>query len=311
MRNLVIGLVLVALLAAGGTAFFVKRFLDRQAQVQTDAAQQQASVTKSVVLVAGRDLPAGTTITASMVRWQPWPDDGVSKDFVVATSKDKKLEDQFVGTVVRRGLSEGTPFTKSSVFRKGETKGYLAGALDPGMRAVAVAVSDKTGAAGFILPGDHVDVVLTHDVRKDAPRGPGAGDALLQSSQAIRHTAETILRGIRVLAVDQKVDDFKEDAAIGKTVTLEVSAKQVEIMALAVTMGSISLALRSLATGETEDDERSFTTDLQVSPTLLRSYGRLAQEQKGAVQPRPAVQQPARVKVYRGGQMTSQEGAGR
>lgn len=314
MRTVIIGLILLALLAAGGTAFLVKRFLDAQTRAQAQAeAQVQARkpAATTMVLVADRNLPAGTTITPGALRWQPWPEDAVGKNYVVSPDKDKNLEKQFVGAVVRRGVPEATPLIAPMVFKR-EQPGFLAGALEPGMRAVSVAVTAVSGAAGFILPGDRVDVILTQDVSKVLPKsqteGPVIGGSLL------RFTSDTVLRNVRVLAVDQKVDEFDQKAAVVKTVTIEVSQKQGEALAVALAMGQISLALRSLATDVDQDDPRSFTTDLEVSPTLSSTVGKMAAPAKGkspagdAAKPSaPAAETAAKVKIYRGGQATTQE----
>ena len=126
---------------------------------------------------------------------------------------------------------------------------------------MSVSVSAKTGAAGFILPGDEVDILLTHDkarevLQKMGPRDPNAPLVVLY------FTTETILRNVPVLAVDQKIEDFENKAEVVKTVTLELSPKQSEILTTARAMGKLSLVLRSLEGVRDTESPETFTTDV-------------------------------------------------
>ena len=320
MRAVVAGLIVVALLAAGGTAFFVKRFLSSQKQAQTEAVVEAPS-SKTLVLVAAGGLPAGKTITSSDIRWQEWSESGTHKTFVVSRTKDKKLEEEFIDAIVRRGIAEGTPITAKMVAKR-DGPGFLAVALDPGMLAFAVGVTAVTGAAGFILPGDHVDVILTHDVTKSLPKS--MAETTIASGALSKFAAETVVTGVRVLAIDQKFDDFQDKAAVAKTVTLELTPKQAQTLAVASSMGGLSLALRSLASeGENEntkvadDEAEPFTSDIEASPALSRTLRRAIAEleAKSAADKKPPTSAPrgeaVKVKVYRGGQGTTQEFSGR
>ncbi len=269
MRTIIIGLVLLALVSAGGVAFLAKRLTQYQASAKTADVKPEESDSVRFVLVADKDMPAGTQVSSKHLRWQAWPRDGIQSTFVVARKKDAVREKEFTGTVIRRGVTAGTPLTKSMIFKR-ENAGFLAGALQPGMRAITIGVTPASGGAGFILPGDHVDVILTHDVRRDLPKNKGT---VVIAKTILRNTAETILRNVRVLAIDQKFKDFKKEATLGKTVTLEVTPKQAETLIVAKIMGRISLTLRSLAQDASLDTARSFTTDLEVSPTLMAALG--------------------------------------
>jgi pilus assembly protein CpaB len=132
-------------------------------------------------------------------------------------------------------------------------RGFLAAALGPGMRAVTVPVSDKTGVAGFVFPGDRVDIVLTQAISNDS------GD--LKAS-------ETFLRNMRVLATDQSTTQEKLE---GKTVvrqfrsvTLEVTPKIAEKIAVAQTIGTLSLSLRSIADNQAELDRAIAAGDIKI-----------------------------------------------
>lgn len=326
MRVTIIALIAVALMAAGGTAFLVKRLLQARPAPQA-VVEAPKEAAKTFVLVAARDLPAGTTIGSGTLRWQPWPEGATAKAFVVATDKDSNLEKQFADTVVRRGIVEGTPLTQTMVFKRGEP-GFLPGALDPGMRAIAVKVTPESAAAGFILPGDRVDVILSHELKIDddnkEDRTFGSRGVVLAKSQRL---ARTIARDVRVLAVDQKADEFEQKAQIAKTVTLEVTPKQAEIVALGASMGLLNLVVRSLSLEPaTAGDDSIVTTQIELNPAFylpvlgaeieraleaLGDIGGLAQKPGPKSKAPPAAAPPsaesAKVKVYRGSQPSVQE----
>jgi|SRR5690349_17972417 pilus assembly protein CpaB len=245
MRLKSILLVIVALVLAGFTAFMVRNWMDaeRAAAQRALANRPQAPQPAGVqVLVAKRDLPVGTFIRPEHLRWQPWPEASLSPAYAVEGKK--KLED-FVGSVVRLPVSSGEPITDGRVVSPGNS-GFLAAVLRPGYRAVSVPVTVTSGISGFVFPGDHVDVLLTHNL-------PMPVDGGLE-----RRAAVTVLRNIRVLALDQKVDVKPGEAAsVPRTATVEVTPKQSEIVTVVVEMGKLSLSLRSLQRDEPllpEDD---------------------------------------------------------
>lgn len=329
MRALVIGLTVLALIAAGGTAYLAREFLAANSQrqvVETESPKTQPAT----VLVADENLPAGAAISASSLRWQPWPEESIEADYVRSSndgSNRADLEQQYIETIARRGIAEGTPITSRLVFRR-DAPGFLAGALEPGKRAVAVPVTVVSGAAGFILPGDHIDVMLTHDVSSEIGEDGDGGDVLIADS-LVRYTSETILRNLRVLAVDQRMNDMEEQAAVVRTVTLEVTPKQAEMLNVAQAMGDLSVSLRSLAVDDELDlaYQETFTTDLQTSPTLAFALQSLTAGAQQAIAAReaenarnarqaaammapaytPSRRSSTSVKIYRGGETTTQE----
>jgi pilus assembly protein CpaB len=230
----------LALFIAGLMVMFVKQWVHSAVATQPGSAGAVAE-TKPVdppvmVLVAKGDIAAGTFLNAEMMSWQEWPRDSVNDSYVV---KDKaKLED-YVGTVVRARLTSGEPITPARVVHPGD-RGFLAAVLTPGMRAVTVNVTPSTGLAGFVSPGDHVDLILTMVVHPDKE----------QKDDPDRHMSETVLTDLRVLGMDQRISDDKKDIAVPKTATLEVTPKQAEIVAVSADLGLLSLSLRSVA----EDD---------------------------------------------------------
>jgi pilus assembly protein CpaB len=193
------------------------------------------------VLVATRALPVGTIIDPEALRFQSWPETLVQPAYFLKGKPGTNPSD-LIGTVVRTEITAGQPITTGSLIKPGE-RGFLAAALGPGMRAVTVAVSATAGVAGFVFPGDRVDVVLTQEVS-----GGGDGPALKAS--------ETILRNIRVLATDQRMsakgEDGKPVVQNVSSVTLEATPKIAEKIAVAQTIGQLSLSLRSIADNSAE-----------------------------------------------------------
>ena len=303
MRIVVVGLILLSLTAAGGTVLLVKQFLEAESQNQTATAPvEQAQVpepTISVfVLTADTDMPAGTTVKKRHLKWHNWPEDMVTDAFVISPNEDAAILEEYVGAVVRREVLAGTPMTPNMIFHRSNA-GFMAGLLTPGMRAVSIDIKPERGAAGFILPGDHVDVILTQDIR-----GSTARDSSTTNGNIKRYAAETILSDIRVVAIDQEFDDTGEEALVAKTVTLELTPKGVEIISLAREMGEIYLSLRSLAV-EPPFDERGFTTDYEISRSLSASLiegNRQASPTGSAIEVYPEIAQPTTngIKVYRG-----------
>ncbi len=193
------------------------------------------------VLVATRAMPVGTIIDAESLRYQIWPEGLVQPAYFIKGNPGVNPQ-ELIGTVVRNEITAGQPLTQGTLVKPGE-RGFLAAALGPGMRAVTVGVSNTGGVAGFVFPGDRVDMVLTQEVS-----GGGDGAALKVS--------ETILRNVRVLATDRRTT--AQDAE-GKPVvkdismvTLEATPKIAEKIAVAQTIGSLSLSLRSIADNTAE-----------------------------------------------------------
>jgi pilus assembly protein CpaB len=229
-----------ALLIAGVTAIMAKNMFSGASAPQAEAAAAPVPAGPEV-LVATRTLPVGTIIDAAAFRYQPWPQ-GLVQEAYYTRGEPGGDPQSLVGTVVRNEISAGQPVTQGAIVRPGE-RGFLAAALGPGMRAVTVAVSATSGVAGFVFPGDRVDLVLTQEVT-------GGGDG------APLRASETIIRNIRVLAVDQRLDargpDGNQVATPSATVTFEATPRIAEKIAVAQTIGQLSLSLRSLADNNAE-----------------------------------------------------------
>lgn len=238
MRLRAIILVLLVLVMAGGTYYLANEWLkSERAALSSQATTAPAPKTGTYVLVAARSLPSGEFVTPSAVRWQSWPDNDVPSNYVISRdAPSKNMVAAVTGAVIRAGLAAGQPLTQELLVRPGQ-RGFLAAVLWPGMRAISVPVTVSSGLAGLLFPGDRIDLILTQRIRVDAPNGKSYE----------RRGGETILRNVRVLAIDQRTDDQNKKPGIGKVVTLEVMPKQAEIVAVALEMGVINLALRSLS----------------------------------------------------------------
>ena len=224
-------LIAAALLMTIGTVFVVRSWLDSQ-RARPPVVRTERPV-QTEVLVARSDLPTGTLINEQHLRWQAWPDDKLPENYLV-NGKFKK--ESLYGAVLRRGIAAGYPIVKSQVIKPGD-RGFLAAVLKPGHRAYTIKISAASSAAGLVFPGDRVDLILTHKV------GGGRGG---------QQVSETVLKNLRILAIDQSLNDTTNQPRIGKTATFEVTPKQAEILAVADGLGRLSLALRSLAKDDAE-----------------------------------------------------------
>ena len=243
-----IALLVGALIIAAVTAIMAKNMFSGASAPQAVAKQQVPAGPE--VLVATRPLPVGTIITAEAFRYQPWPQGLVQETYFTRGSENSDAQN-LVGTVVRTEISAGQPVTRGALIRPGE-RGFLAAALGPGMRAVTVAVSETTGVAGFVFPGDRVDIVLTQQVDGDPPL----------------RVSETIIRNIRVLAVDQRMSTRDENGnqvvRNTNTVTFEATPRLAERIAVAQGLGALSLSLRSIADNTAELERAIAAGEVQV-----------------------------------------------
>jgi pilus assembly protein CpaB len=252
-------LIVVALAFAGVTVFLVRNYLVQQETKVTEAKDEPARVVSVEVLVAERELPAGTILNPDAFRWQTWPQQGVNEAYIVRRpGQDPMLE--LTGAAVKRVISSGDPVTRAKLVLPGES-GFLAGVLAPGMRAISIPISAASATSGFILPGNLVDLMLTQQ-----------STATLESGLSKTSTiTETILEGLRILAIDQSVDDSGRAPRLGRTATVEVTPKQAEIITVAGRMGRLSLVLRSLTDGDaagTSTRRKPFTEATEVSRYL-------------------------------------------
>lgn len=252
MRKGVLLFAVIAFALTGGTVYFVNTWMKQERSRLAERTKKVVEPQESgvFVLVAAKDVPAGHIIVVSDLRWQSWPDKSVPQQYVVrkdATSTD--IPANYVGTVVRRGIVASGPITSDNLIKLGD-RGFLAAVLKPGTRAISVRVDESTGVAGLIYPGDRVDVILTHEIAVKAK------EADRDIERKVR-VSETILSNVRIIAIDQSLEDLKAakaQARAPKTATVEVTPSQAEIITVATRMGTLTLTLQSLACagGETQ-----------------------------------------------------------
>jgi pilus assembly protein CpaB len=262
MRARTLILLLVAILLAGGTGMLVRSWLAQQRNAEAVAAPMPTPTQKSI-LVAHGVIARGQILKPTDLAWQSWPDGAIDHAYIQKGTK--KIED-FAGWVARDPLGPGEPVTENKMVAPG-SRGFLAAVLRPGMRAVSVPVTRTSGISGFVFPGDQVDILITHSLPTSTSKGP-----------AVLHQAsETVLHDVRVLAVDQKLDNKVSEPVVAQTATLEVTPKQSEMIAVASEMGKLSLSLRSLVTPPGEEttadsaenaEAGTFTLDSEVSRLL-------------------------------------------
>jgi pilus assembly protein CpaB len=225
-RIVVLGL---AIASAGLAAYLAQGYLKRS---DSEVAQINKVQTEEV-LIAARDIAMGDRMELAAMTWTSWP-----KDHIASTMITKKgmpdAPTKFKDGRARNPIYQGEPISEKKVVIPGE-KGFMAAILPSGHRAISVKISAETGAGGFILPNDRVDIILTRKVSG----GKGSD----------RQTSETVLTNVRVLAIDQtyKQDEKGGQVVVGKTATVELDPVQAEVLSMVESSGQLSLALRSIA----------------------------------------------------------------
>jgi pilus assembly protein CpaB len=229
MNTARIAVLAVALVAGGIAAYLASGSSEAPAPVQPVAQIQTVDV-----LVAKTDIGLGQSVKPDDLQWQPWPAATASSSLINRSARADAFK-EFTGSIARSPFVAGEPIREQKLV-KADGSGFMAAILPQGYRAVSTEISPETGAGGFILPNDHVDVLLTK--RDKNPDGKGADVAV----------SEVILANIRVLAIDQAPKE-KEGASalVGRTVTLELKPEQTETLARSRQSGTLSLALRSIA----------------------------------------------------------------
>lgn len=234
---------------------------------------ERVEVTREVgttdVLVAAKAIRLGDSVQSGDLQWQAWPKRAVTSGYITRETHPKAISD-FSGAIARAPFLEGEPIKDQKLIKASEG-GVLAAILPSGMRAISTPIREETSAGGFILPNDRVDVIVSRRVR---------------TARREEHVSETVLRNVRVLAIGQNIEqkDGKK-VANGKTATLELTPRQAETLALAQSMGEISLSLRSLSDanpngkGGPEQNDNPFNNQRGASVKMLkysvpsRAYG--------------------------------------
>jgi len=232
--------------AAGGVAAFLASGPDKAPP--PPAPEPVAQIDLVHVFVAKADIGIGQGLTADQLQWQTWPAAAAGPAFIRKSERPNAIE-QLLGSIARTPFAAGEPIREAKLV-KANGSGFMAAILPAGMRAISTEINAETGAGGFILPNDRVDVILSqHDRMAEKIAGVEV------------RVSEAILRNVKVLAIDQTIEEKNgQKVVVGKTATLELTSRQAETLANARQVGTLSLALRSLAdanapaTDSAEDD---------------------------------------------------------
>lgn len=259
MRIRAVLLILLALIVAGGTMLFMRSWLASQRREIAQVTPIRATQSRSV-LVARTNINRGQIMRAEDMVWQVWPDGAIDNNYVV--SGGPKKPESFAGWVAKDPIGGGEPVTASKIIAPGD-RGFLAAVLRPGMRAISVPVSVTSDISGFIFPGDRVDLVLTYPMPAVVAQGPEA-----PNRPSFEHkVAATVLRDIRVIAIDQRLESKPGEAVVARTATFEVTSKEGEMIALATEIGKMSLTLRSLVPAPVDTASNAKVADATSAPT--------------------------------------------
>lgn len=241
-------LLVVAAAAALAAVVGARNWLTaQQAAMQAAIPAPPPPAPTTEILVARANLPAGLIVQEKHLDWVTWPEDALAPAFI--SRANGATQQDWLGSVVRSGFVAGEPLTQTRLVKPGE-RGFLAAVLTPGNRALSVAVNATSGIAGFVFPGDRVDLILTHGIDRD-------------NGRSVRRASETVLSDVRVLAIDQSTNDQSTEPNVAKNVTLELTPKQAEKVTLLQDIGRLSLSLRSLARPEL-DAEQPETSALEM-----------------------------------------------
>ncbi|MEL6287784.1 MAG: Flp pilus assembly protein CpaB [Pseudomonadota bacterium] len=223
----------IALLAAGAAALIAKSLIGKAPETKTVV---KTNYETTEVLVANADIGLGASLKPADLRWQAWPSDAVTHGYITKRTSPR-AKSEFQGSLARAPFLAGEPIKKKKLIKANEG-GVMAAILPAGMRAISTQIAPESAVGGFILPNDRVDVILTRRDRSGNKRE--------------QYVSDTLFHNIRVLAIGQAIETKDgEKVASGKTATLALSPRQAESLALARSIGEISLVLRSLSDSRT------------------------------------------------------------
>jgi pilus assembly protein CpaB len=240
-----------------------------QIRTQADRQHRATAAVDGGARRPHRDMGLGSFATQGQFRWQSWPQEAVSPAFITRAGNGDKVMQELSGSIVRSPIAAGEPITAQKMIKAGQG-GVLAAILPKGMRAISTRIKEETAAGRMILPNDHVDVIL---IRR-----------LQSKDRGDNFVSDTMFRNVRVLAIGQQIEtkDGKKVEAAANTATLELTPRQAELLALANSMGELSLTLRSIADGSPEvgassdnplNKDRGNTVKLLRYGVKSRAYG--------------------------------------
>jgi pilus assembly protein CpaB len=225
----------IALVAAVLAYYVASSFMQPPAQVTIEK-----QIDSTQVLAARTNISIGQSVNEGNFHWISWPSKAVSPDYITKTNGGAEKAHKLTGSIARQAMLAGEPITTQKLIKPGQG-GVLAAILPKGMRAVSTKIRAETAAGNLILPNDHVDVILIRRVKRQ-------GGANNRNEEAT--VADTLFRNVRVIAIGQQIetkDGKKSVEHSATTATLEVTPRQAEMLALANSLGEVTLSLRSIA----------------------------------------------------------------
>jgi pilus assembly protein CpaB len=244
----------IALLCGAGAFIGVMNLVNKPKQEM----RVEVQTTTSQVLVARSEIGLGQMTGADNFRWQEWPQSAIGPGFILQSAHPNAIK-EMTGAVARAPLLQGEPITTLKLVKAGDG-GVLAAILPAGMRAISTRIKEETGVGKLILPNDHVDVILIQRKRGRT----GTED----------YVADTLFRNVRVLAIGQQIEAKQGNKqAEGNTATLELTPRQAELLALANSLGEISLALRSIADIESDGPSAASNLNQRSNSIKILRYG--------------------------------------
>ncbi len=235
----------LALLLAGVSVFLARNWLENQIQPVIVQKPPEIEVTK--IVVAGTPLRFGNVVRREHLRLADWPAGALPEG---AFTSVNELLDGEKDRVVLRPMEVNEPILKSKVSGFGG-RAILSSVIDEKMRATTIRVNDVLGVAGFVLPGDHVDVLLTREISKTNP------------------ITDILFQNVKVLGIDQDANDEREQPGVVRAVTLEVTPEQAQKLVLAQQVGTLSLALRHLTNADAVAARTITVKDLRIGEANL------------------------------------------
>lgn len=284
----------VLIVLAGGfliavlVALLVQATLSGGGEEDEVVVQQEPQVQ---IVVAAQQLYRGDTLNEKNTVWQDWPKSAVFEGAVVRDGQVKTTD--MISGRLKRDVAKGEPVMQSAVFPK--ESNMLSVSLPPGMRAVSIEVSSADMVAGFVGPGDYVDIMLTYreEITYDGPPNPMINIMLENTIDSL--ATETIMENIKVLAVDQVASRGEGAARVGKTITLEVDRKGAEVLKMAAEIGDLSMTLRGVGDDRILGRSKYIVTDARVV-SLFDEVQTLLVKMQNAPSQRPKF-----VRIYNGG----------
>ncbi len=279
-----------ALLAAATAGWLVKHYLSAQREQLAEMAAHQVPkpVPTTEVLVVTRNVGIASVLSSGDLNWESWPDRGLNEHYITRRSRPHAL-DELGGAAARQPLFTGEPVTEDKLILMRDGS-FLAAVLPHGGRAITLKIDEATGLAGLILPGDRVDVIVTHEVPVKVASG------VVPERQVV---SETIVHELRVLAIDQELkQEGNKPPKLGKTVTLAVDIGQAEAIAVAEKLGTLTLSLCSAFGAAVADArERPYTSASDISGALRAAAAAAVPPPEAPVVAPPA---PYSVTVFHG-----------